>query len=144
MIIDIKLISLFSSSFLAATIFPLYSEAVLIALYNLGNHNPLILLVVATIGNVLGSCVNFVLGRYLVHFQDRKWFFISPRKMQKYSNFYQRFGIWSLLFAWLPVIGDPLTFLAGTFKVNFWIFLALVTIGKFLRYFYLLILFNIF
>ncbi len=144
MLLNIDLIYLFLSSFLAATIFPLYSEAVLIGLDSSGNYNPFLLLMVATCGNVLGSCLNWILGRYLLHFQDRKWFFISPKKMQKYSNFYQRFGVWSLLFAWLPVIGDPLTFLAGTFKVNFWIFLVLVTIGKFLRYFYLLILFNIF
>lgn len=129
-----QLILLFSASFFAATIFPAQSEFVLIALRNSGENNVYALVVVATIGNVLGSLVNFFMGKYLLHFKDKKWFPANENMLTKATNFYQKWGIWSLLLAWVPFIGDPLTLVAGIFRTNIWLFLILVTIGKAARY----------
>ncbi|MFT6346676.1 MAG: membrane protein YqaA with SNARE-associated domain [Myxococcota bacterium] len=129
-----KLILLFSVSFLAATILPAQSELVLVSLKNAGDNNTYLLALVATIGNVLGSLVNFIIGRYLLHFKHKKWFPISAKMLKKTTNIYQKWGFWSLLLAWVPFIGDPLTLIAGTFRTNIWLFLSLVTIGKSARY----------
>ncbi len=136
------LLYLFLSSLLAATIFPAQSEIVLVALQLSGNHSPLILLIISTSGNVLGSVFNWVLGVYVVKFKDKKWFPVGDSQLIKYSNYYSKWGHWSLLFAWLPIVGDPITLISGIFRVNFWLFLALVTIGKLSRYYALLFLFS--
>ena len=86
------------------------------------------------IGNVLGSTINWLLGRYLIHFQDRCWFPIKGRVFERARHFYRRWGVWMLLLAWTPVIGDPLTLVAGIFRTSLWVFLPLVTIGKAIRY----------
>lgn len=127
-------VSLFLISLLAATIFPAQSELALAALLATGDHSPLALFAVATSGNVLGSVVNWVLGRGIARFRDRRWFPVSASALTRAERWYGKFGLWSLLFAWLPVVGDPLTVVAGTLKVPFWIFLTLVTIGKAARY----------
>ena len=132
---------LFASSFLAATIFPAGSEVVLATLNIAGDHDKFLLLAVATIGNVLGALVNWFIGYYLVRFKDRKWFPINKKQLKKYSNIYQKWGIWSLLFAWIPIIGDPLTVIAGIFRTNIWLFLLLVTIGKAGRYLFIISIF---
>lgn len=132
---------LFASSFLAATIFPAQSEILLATLDIAGNHNPLLLLVIATIGNVLGALINWFIGYYFIKFKDKKWFPIKEGKIKKYSNLYQKYGVWSLLFAWIPIIGDPLTVIAGIFKTNIWLFLLLVTIGKAARYSFIILIF---
>lgn len=129
-----ELISLFTVSFLAATILPAQSEIVLVAMNKLGETDALILVLVATIGNVLGSIVNWFLGRYLIHFKDRKWFPVKEKSLRHAENFYNRWGVWSLLLAWVPFIGDPLTLVAGIFHTNIWLFVLLVTIGKASRY----------
>lgn len=125
---------LFISAFGAATLLPLQSEAVLIALLVQAKHSALILIVVATIGNVLGSCVNWYLGLKIEKFKDKKWFPVSAKKMQKAENIYQKYGFWSLLLSWTPVIGDPITLIAGLMKENFWRFLFIVTLAKAGRY----------
>jgi membrane protein YqaA with SNARE-associated domain len=132
---------LFASSFIAATIFPAGSEVVLATLNIAGDHDKFLLLVVATIGNVLGALVNWFIGYYLVKFKDRKWFPLKKKQLKKYSNIYQKWGIWSLLFAWMPIIGDPLTVIAGIFRTNIWLFLLLVTIGKAGRYLFIISIF---
>ncbi|WP_341236865.1 YqaA family protein [uncultured Limnobacter sp.] len=124
---------LFASAFLAATILPFYSEVVLFAMIRAGEPAGL-LLAVATMGNTLGAVVNWVLGRYLLHFQHKKWFYFKPRQIEKMQAWFQRYGVWSLLFAWMPVGGDPLTLVAGIMRVNLWLFILLVGIGKSLRY----------
>lgn len=124
---------LFASAFLAATILPFYSEVILFALLREGG-DPFSLVVVATLGNTLGAVVNWFLGLYLLHFQDRRWFYFSKRQIQKAQRWYQRYGFWSLLFAWLPIGGDALTLIAGIMKVRLWLFLVLVGSGKALRY----------
>ena len=124
---------LFGSAFLAATILPFYSEVVLFALLREGG-DPVMLVVVATLGNTLGAVVNWLLGRYLLHFQDRRWFYFSRTQIEKAQRWYQRYGFWSLLLAWAPVGGDALTLIAGIMKVRLWLFLLLVGTGKALRY----------
>lgn len=135
----LDLIFLFLSSFLAATIFPAQSELVLASLNIADNHDKFLLVAIATTGNVLGALVNWFIGYYLIKFKNKKWFPIQKRKIDKYSRFYRKWGILSLLLAWMPIIGDPLTVIAGIFKTNIWLFLTLVTIGKLSRY--LLIIF---
>lgn len=124
---------LFGSAFLAATILPFYSEVILFAMLNEG-YSPWGLVAVATLGNTLGAVVNYVLGRYLLHYQDRKWFYFKPQQVEKMQKWFQRYGIWSLLFAWLPIGGDALTFIGGVMKVRLSYFIALVGFGKFARY----------
>jgi membrane protein YqaA with SNARE-associated domain len=124
---------LFSSAFLAATIFPFYSEAILFALLRDGG-DAATLVAIATLGNTLGAVVNWLLGWYLLHFQNRRWFYFSQNQIDKAQRWFQRYGIWSLLLAWTPVVGDALTLIAGTMKVRLWPFLLLVGTGKALRY----------
>lgn len=124
---------LFGAAFLAATILPFYSEVVLFALLREGG-DPLMLVLVATLGNTLGAVVNWLLGRYLLHFQDRRWFYFRRDQVVKAQRWFQRYGFWSLLMAWAPVVGDALTLIAGVMKVRLWAFLLLVGIGKGLRY----------
>jgi membrane protein YqaA with SNARE-associated domain len=127
-------LGLFVSAFLSATLLPGSSEAALIALLALGRSDPVRLVAVATAGNVLGSVVNWIMGRFFAHFSDRRWFPVSRAAYERAVSWYNRFGLWSLLLAWLPVIGDPLTVVAGALRVGFWRFVVLVTIGKAGRY----------
>ncbi len=125
---------LFLSAFAAATLLPGSSEALLTALLLTGEQTPWLLLAVATVGNVLGSVVNWVCGRFLADFKDRRWFPVSAKRYAQAVTWFERFGLWSLLFAWAPIVGDPLTVIAGTLRVRILPFVALVTIGKFVRY----------
>lgn len=129
-----SLSGLFASSFLSATLLPGSSEAVLLGLLALGASDPAVLVAVATLGNVLGSAVNYALGRFFAHFSDRPWFPIKPRSYERAADWYRRLGVWSLLFAWVPIVGDPLTAVAGALRVDFRVFLMLVTLGKLGRY----------
>jgi membrane protein YqaA with SNARE-associated domain len=130
----LDLLLLFASSFLAATLIPAQSELVLAGLVLAANHNPMILIAVATVGNVLGAAFNWLLGRYLDQFKHRRWFPVKARELAKAAQIYQRYGVWSLLFSWLPFIGDPLTVIAGLLGTSFTLFLLLVSIGKLARY----------
>jgi membrane protein YqaA with SNARE-associated domain len=124
---------LFVSAFVSATLFPGGSEALLVGLLVSGEYAVLGLLLVATAGNVLGSVVNWGLGRWVVQFQDRPWFPLAPEKLSQAQQWYQRYGKWSLLLSWVPVIGDPLTVAAGLMRERFLVFLLLVTLAKFGR-----------
>jgi membrane protein YqaA with SNARE-associated domain len=128
-----ELFLLFASAFLAATVLPFYSEVTLYLLLERG-VDPLLLLAVATTGNTLGSVVNWALGRYLLHYQDRRWFYFSKDQIQRAQTWFQKRGVWSLLLAWLPLGGDALTLIAGIMRVRLSLFLLLVAIGKGLRY----------
>ena len=125
---------LFAASFLAATVFPFQSELVLVGLLLAGDLAWPGLLAVATVGNVLGSVVNWGLGRFFLHFRDRRWFPVKPASYAKMERWFARYGVWSLLFAWLPVVGDPLTVVAGALRVGLPLFVVLVTVGKLGRY----------
>ena len=125
---------LFLSALVAATLLPMQSEAVLVGLLLGGGHSVALLLLVATLGNVLGSVINWGLGRYVTRFRDRRWFPATAAQMARAEGWYRRYGRWSLLGAWLPVVGDPLTVVAGVLREPFWVFLALVTVAKGGRY----------
>ena len=99
-----------------------------------------ILLIVASSGNILGSVFNWYLGQKIRIFQDRKWFPVSTEQLNKSRKYFQKYGLWSLLLAWVPVIGDPLTLLAGVLKIRFSIFFILVSISKISRYVFILYL----
>jgi membrane protein YqaA with SNARE-associated domain len=125
---------LFVAAFAAATILPLQSEAVLVGLLLSGNYPTTLLIVVASAGNVLGAAANWLLGVGVERFKDRPWFPVSAERLAQAQRWYQRYGKWSLLGSWLPIIGDPLTVIAGVLKEPFWVFLILVTIAKVSRY----------
>lgn len=124
---------LFGSSFLAATILPFYSEVVLFAMLRAGG-DPATLVATATLGNTLGAVVNWWLGLYLLHFQDRRWFYFSKTQIAKAQHWFQRYGVWTLLLAWMPVGGDAMTLIAGIMRVRLAVFLLMVGTGKALRY----------
>lgn len=126
-------LSLFFSGFIAATLFPASSEVLLLTLQAQG-YSLLWLFVAATAGNTLGSCVNWYLGIRVLDFQHKRWFPVSPAALSRAQRQFQRFGSYSLLLAWLPVVGDPLTLVAGVLKVRFSLFLPLVLLGKAARY----------
>ena len=124
---------LFGSAFLAATVLPLSSEATLVFMLNQGKP-ALSLWLIATIGNTLGSVVNWWLGLYINRFEQHRWFPISPKQRLRAQAWFQRYGIWSLLFAWVPIIGDGLTLVAGMMRVRLLTFITLVMLGKGARY----------
>ena len=128
-------LSLFVISFLAATILPFSSELTLAGLIVTSNYDNLLLLIVASFGNVLGSVVNWALGFYSRNLSSKKWFPFKETQIEKSSKWFRKFGKWSLLFAWVPVLGDPLTLIAGLLRVKFLDFIILVAIGKVSRYF---------
>ncbi|OSM01535.1 putative inner membrane protein YqaA [Magnetofaba australis IT-1] len=132
--LDAALAGLFASAFIAATLFPASSEALLAALLLQDAHNPWLLWGVATLGNGLGSVVNWMLGAWLIRFADRRWFPVSPQALARAQERFARYGVWSLLFAWVPLIGDPLTVAAGALRVRLWLFCVLVFFGKGARY----------
>lgn len=124
---------LFLVAFGAATVLPLQSEAVLIGLL-LADHSPWPLIAVASVGNVLGSVVNWVIGRGIETFRHRRWFPVSEGALDRAQRWYRRYGKWSLLLSWAPIIGDPLTVVAGILREPLPIFLPLVTVAKVGRY----------
>jgi membrane protein YqaA with SNARE-associated domain len=126
--------SLFASALLAATLIPVSSEAVLAALTAARGNDLVSLIIVASVGNTVGAVVNWLLGRYCLHWQNRRWFPVQRDTLERAADHFGRYGLWSLLFAWLPIVGDPLTFVAGMLRVNFWLFVALVGTGKTARY----------
>ncbi len=127
-------LGLFLAAFGAATLLPLQSEAVLVGLLLSGAYPLWALLLVATLGNVLGALVNWLVGRSLARWRDRPWFPVKAHRLAQAERFYQRGGHWSLLLSWAPVIGDPLTLIAGLLREPLWRFLGLVTLAKGGRY----------
>lgn len=130
----LAILSLFFVSFLAATLLPLSSELALAALITEGSYHPAVLFFAASLGNILGSIVNYGLGRLGLRWQDCRWFPVSHAALTRAQSWFQRYGQWSLLLAWVPVIGDPLTLAAGVLRVRFGLFLLLVSLSKMGRY----------
>ncbi len=128
-------LTLFFSAFISATLFPLGSEALLVYDIKQG-YNIYFLIFFATFGNVLGSCLNYYFGLKGEEYLEKKKY-LSKQKLQKYVDFFKKYGAFSLLFSWLPLVGDPLTFIAGILRYNFIKFLVLVTIAKCGRYLFL-------
>lgn len=126
-------IGLFIAAFLAATVLPLSSEIVLSALL-LSGLSPITLVIIATIGNVLGSLTNYALGYWAILGVIKKWFGMSEDDFVRAEQRFIKYGMFSLCFAWVPIIGDPLTVMAGILRIRLRWFLILVAAGKFLRY----------
>lgn len=127
-------LGLFSSALIASTLFPAQSELVLAGLLIAGKQPAWLLIVVATVGNVLGSAINWWLGIYLEHFRDRRWFPFKAQALERAVGWYHRYGRWSLLLSWMPIIGDPLTLVAGVLREPFRSFIAIVFVAKLGRY----------
>ncbi|WP_431850966.1 YqaA family protein [Allosphingosinicella sp.] len=125
---------LFAAAFLAATILPAQSEALLIGLLLAGEQPALLLLATASLGNVLGSVANWLLGRGIEGFANRRWFPVKAAAMEQAKHWYRRWGRWSLLLSWAPIVGDPITVAAGVLREPLPIFLLLVTVAKVGRY----------
>lgn len=130
-------LGLFIASFVAATLLPAQSEAVLSALILLDQHSVVLLVAVASTGNIAGSIINWLLGRGIERFRTRRWFPVNPGMLDRATVWYQRFGRWSLLLSWLPIIGDPITVVAGVLREPLLSFTLLVTIAKTSRYIFL-------
>ena len=133
-------LSLFTISFLAATILPFSSELMLASMLSIENYNRTLLITFSSLGNILGSVFNWVLGFYFINLQNKKWFPFKEKQISKSSLWFEKYGKWSLLFAWVPIIGDPLTFVAGTMKTKILIFIILVSFGKIARYLFISLL----
>jgi membrane protein YqaA with SNARE-associated domain len=132
--VSAALLTLFLTAFGAATILPGLSEVTFVTLLLEDPAAWPLLLAVASAGNTLGGAVNWLLGRFLLHWQDRKWFPVSRKRLDQASDLFQKYGYPLLLLSWLPVIGDPITLAAGVLKARFWPFLLLVLLGKAARY----------
>ena len=126
--------SLFISSFLSSTILPGHSEITLTTLILLEKYSQFLLIFFASSGNILGSVINWYLGFYITKFVNKSWFPFKKKQLDKASLWYLKYGKWSLFFSWVPIIGDPLTIVAGIFRVPLVIFIIIVSISKVLRY----------
>ncbi len=130
----IDYVLVFASSLIAATIAPFYSEVVLAAVLTRQPDAAMLLWALASVGNTLGSVINWWLGTYLLHYRHKRWFPVKDKQLERAQRWFQRFGVWSLLLAWAPVGGDALTFIAGIMRVRLALFVLLVFIGKASRY----------
>ena len=135
---------LFLSAFGAATLLPLQSEVVLLGLLIQEQHSVMALIAVASLGNILGSCVNWWLGLKIEQYKDKRWFPVSESKLQQAQQIYRKYGFWSLLLSWVPVIGDPITLIAGLMKENFARFLLMVSVAKIGRYLFIYLAYAMF
>lgn len=130
----LELTGLFTAAFLSATFFPFQSELVFAAMLKVEHYGAWILLAVASTGNTLGSTLNWWLGRGIAHFENRRWFPIKRPALERAERWFTRWGKWSLLLSWVPVIGDPLTMIAGVLRMRFLPFIIIVAIAKIGRY----------
>lgn len=124
---------LFVAAFGAATILPFQSEILFVALLLRDMPPVAAILLVASIGNTLGSVLNYAMGRGVERFRGSRWFPVSDAQLDRAQRWYQRWGVWSLLLSWAP-FGDAITVIAGVMRTNFWLFLGLVALAKSGRY----------
>jgi len=131
------LLTVFLSALVAATILPAQSEAILVYHLTQQPDQVILLVAVASLGNVLGSVINWVLGRFLRRFQHHRWFPASPEKLDQAQRMYDKFGRFSLLLSWVPIIGDPITIVAGIMREPLIRFVVWVSFAKAGRYIFL-------
>ncbi len=131
---DAALVGLFVVAFGAASLLPAQSEPVFVGTLLAGFHPAWLVVAVASAGNTLGSCLNWLIGRGVERFRGRAWFPVPDAALARATGWYRRWGRWSLLLSWAPVVGDPLTVVAGVLREPFWTFLALVALAKTGRY----------
>ena len=125
---------LFLAALGAATLLPLQSEVVLVGMLLTERYDLTLTLMVATAGNLLGAMINWWMGRYIEHFQKRRWFPLTPERLHRTQQAYHRWGFWSLLLSWAPFIGDPLTIVAGVMREPLWRFTLIVLVAMGGRY----------
>ena len=130
----LALLGLFATCLAAGSVVPIPSEAAFVALLLGSDFAPWTLVVIATAGNVTGSSVNWLIGRGAARLAGRRWFPVSEAGLDRGRAWYHRYGRWSLLMSWVPIVGDPLTITAGVMREPFWSFLLIVSIAKFARY----------
>ncbi len=133
-------LSLFFVALISATLFPMGSEALLIYDITQG-YNIYLLVLFASLGNILGSLINYILGLKGEEYLEKKGY-LKKEKIEKYHKYFKKYGPFTLLFSWLPIVGDPITFVAGVLKYNWKYFLVLVSIAKFSRYLFLALAVN--
>jgi len=131
-ITDYAYLNLFVLSFLASTVLPLGAEALVVALVYQG-FNPFFVVMVATVGNFLGSCTTYYIGLKGRDALD-KYFSPSEEKLAKSERLFKKYGVYTLLFTWVPGIGDVITMVAGLMNLPFVVFSILVFAGKLGRY----------
>ena len=129
----LALSGLFLVAFGAATILPFQSEIVFVALQLRGDIAIEWIVLIASVGNILGSGLNYLLGRLIERFRGRRWFPVTEDQLDRARAWYLKWGVWSLLFSWAP-LGDALTIVAGVMRTNVWLFFLLVSIAKTIRY----------
>jgi membrane protein YqaA with SNARE-associated domain len=135
MMVDVSILAgLFLVALAAGSILPAQSEAALAALLLTSGHSPTLLIATATTGNVVGSLINWALGRGIERFSGRRWFPVGGKAVERTKKWYAKFGRWTLLLSWVPVIGDPLTVVAGVLKEPLWSFVPIVSVAKLARY----------
>jgi len=125
---------MFTSAFVSATLLPAQSEAVLAAILAQDTHPAAMVIAVAALGNTLGAATNWLIGREVHRFRDRRWFPCSPEQLARTEGWYRRWGRWSLLLSWAPLIGDALCLAAGVLREPLPSFLGIVFTAKLLRY----------
>lgn len=133
MILGSALFGLFLAAFVAATLIPFQSEIIFAGMIVAEPERFGVILLVASVGNVLGSCLNYALGRGLMQLRVMERFRIPEEALRRAEAWFRRWGVWSLLLSWLP-LGDVLTVVAGTLRTPFWLFAVLVSIAKTGRY----------
>ena len=126
--------SLFISSFLSSKLPPGNSELMLTAFIILKKYPVIYLILFASIGNILGSILNWCIGYYVTNLKDKKWFPIDKTQLEKATSWFSNYGKYCLLFSWVPFIGDPLTVVAGILRISLLTFIIFVSIAKVLRY----------
>lgn len=122
------------AALVAASILPMQSEAALVGLLLSEAYSPAMLIAVASVGNTAGSVINWFLGRSAERYRDRRWFPVGAAALARAQVWYRRYGRWSLLLSWMPVIGDPLTVVAGVMREPFPFFVLVVAVAKTGRY----------
>jgi membrane protein YqaA with SNARE-associated domain len=127
-------VGVFVAAFAAATILPFSSELMVAGAAQTEGVRLGVLWGVATAGNTLGGVVNWGLGRFALRFQSHRWFPVGPASLARAQAWFQRWGVWTLALAWAPVVGDPLTLVAGMMRVPLALFVVLVGLGKAARY----------
>ena len=133
---------MFAAALIAGTFLPFLpasSEVVLGGFLAAGKGDPGSLILSATVGNVIGSIINYFIGRYVSGLTDKRWFPVTEAQMRRASRYFNKYGFWILLMSWLPVFGDLLTTIAGLLRTDFKLFLALTALGKFFRYFIIVV-----
>jgi membrane protein YqaA with SNARE-associated domain len=125
--------ALFLFSFMASTVIPAGSEWLLIAMVMKG-FDPVLVVSTATAGNTLGACTTYGIGIYGSTWVIQKLFGMDGKSQKRAEKFYAKYGVWSLLLSWLPLVGDPICFAGGLLRIHFGLFVALVSAGKLFRY----------